>query len=57
MGTRLRTIGALPDHPRIHAVIGYGGNAILFSQTASEIARRRSRAQKRGDAALFAFKA
>ncbi|TGS86806.1 FAD-binding oxidoreductase, partial [Mesorhizobium sp. M2D.F.Ca.ET.178.01.1.1] len=28
-------IGAVPRHPRIHAVMGYGGNGITFSQIAS----------------------
>ena len=37
--TGLPYIGALPRHPRVHAVMGYGGNGITFSQIASEICR------------------
>lgn len=55
MGTRLLTIGALPDHPRIHAVIGYGGNAILFSPFLRIVAA--SKGAEDRDAGLFAFKA
>ncbi len=35
--TGLPYIGQVPRHPRIHAVMGYGGNGITYSQVASEI--------------------
>ncbi|WP_348642458.1 FAD-dependent oxidoreductase, partial [Mesorhizobium sp. M8A.F.Ca.ET.207.01.1.1] len=35
--TGLPTIGSVPGHARIHAVVGYGGNGITYSQIASEI--------------------
>ncbi|MDX8450048.1 FAD-binding oxidoreductase [Mesorhizobium sp. VK3C] len=57
IGTGLPTIGALPDHPRIHAVMGYGGNGILFSQIASEIVSASIKGAEDTDAGLFAFKA
>lgn len=57
IGTGLPIIGALPDHPRIHAVMGYGGNGILFSQIASEIVSASIKGGEDTDADLFAFKA
>ncbi|RWM06960.1 FAD-binding oxidoreductase [Mesorhizobium sp.] len=57
IGTGLPIIGALPDHPRIHAVMGYGGNGILFSQIASEVVSASIKGGEDTDADLFAFKA
>ncbi|TGP18090.1 MULTISPECIES: FAD-binding oxidoreductase [unclassified Mesorhizobium] len=57
IGTGLPIIGALPDYPRIHAVMGYGGNGILFSQIASEIVSASIKGGEDTDADLFAFKA
>jgi len=36
-GDGLPLIGAVPNHPRIHAAYGYGGNGITFSYLASRI--------------------
>lgn len=39
--------GQAPRHPSIHAVTGYGGNGITYSQVASEIVA--SAIEGRGD--------
>ncbi|CCV15272.1 FAD-binding oxidoreductase [Mesorhizobium sp. STM 4661] len=49
-------IGALPGHPRVHAVMGYGGNGITFSQIASEIVASAIGGRDDTDAELFAFR-
>lgn len=54
--TGLPIVGALPGHPRVHAVMGYGGNGIVFSQIASELVSTSIAGAKDTDAALFAFK-
>ncbi|PWJ93994.1 MULTISPECIES: FAD-binding oxidoreductase [Mesorhizobium] len=53
--TGLPYIGAIPRHPRIHAVMGYGGNGITFSQIASEIVSASIDGRDDTDARLFAF--
>lgn len=53
--TGLPYIGAIPRHPRIHAVMGYGGNGITFSRIASEIISASIRGMTDTDAELFAF--
>jgi len=53
--TGLPVIGSLPRRPRIHAVQGYGGNGITFSQMASEIIASALRGEDDVDAPLFAF--
>ncbi|AZO45115.1 FAD-binding oxidoreductase [Mesorhizobium sp. M7D.F.Ca.US.005.01.1.1] len=53
--TGLPYIGAIPRHPRIHAVMGYGGNGITFSQIASEIVSASIDERDDTDARLFAF--
>lgn len=53
--TGLPYIGALPGHPRIHAVLGYGGNGITFSQIASELVASALHGDKDVDADLFGF--
>jgi glycine/D-amino acid oxidase-like deaminating enzyme len=53
--TGLPYIGAIPRHPRIHAVMGYGGNGITFSQIASEIVSASINGLEDTDAGLFAF--
>jgi len=53
--TGLPYIGAIPRHPRIHAVMGYGGNGITFSQIASEIVSASIKGIADTDAELFAF--
>ncbi|TPN86541.1 FAD-binding oxidoreductase [Mesorhizobium sp. CU2] len=54
--TGLPIIGTLPQHPRVHAVMGYGGNGITFSQIASELVSTSIAGKEDADAALFAFK-
>ncbi|TRC93236.1 FAD-binding oxidoreductase [Mesorhizobium sp. WSM4306] len=53
--TGMPYIGALPRHPRIHAVMGYGGNGITFSQIASEIVASAIGGVEDADAELFSF--
>lgn len=53
--TGLPYIGAIPRHPRIHAVMGYGGNGITFSRIASEIISASIKGLTDTDAELFAF--
>ncbi|WP_250888776.1 FAD-dependent oxidoreductase [Mesorhizobium sp. dw_380] len=53
--TGLPHIGAIPGHPRIHAVMGYGGNGIIFSQIASEIVSASIGGLDDTDAEPFAF--
>lgn len=53
--TGLPYIGAIPRHPRIHAVMGYGGNGITFSRIASEIISASIKGIADTDAELFAF--
>ncbi|KQZ14446.1 FAD-dependent oxidoreductase [Mesorhizobium sp. Root554] len=53
--TGLPYIGAIPRHPRIHAVMGYGGNGITFSQIASEVLASALDGVEDADAALFGF--
>jgi len=53
--TGLPYIGAVPRHPRIHAVMGYGGNGITFSRIASEIVSASIKGLADMDAELFAF--
>jgi glycine/D-amino acid oxidase-like deaminating enzyme len=50
-------IGMLPGNPRVHAVMGYGGNGITFSRIAAEIVRADLTGATDADAALFAFEA
>jgi glycine/D-amino acid oxidase-like deaminating enzyme len=56
-GSGLQIIGSLPGHPPVHAVMGYGGNGITFSQIASEIVSASIAGGKDADATLFDFKA
>jgi len=51
----LPLIGTVPRHPRIFAVLGYGGNGITWSQLASEIIRTALANGKDADADLFSF--
>lgn len=53
--TGLPYIGRIPRRPRIHAVMGYGGNGITYSQIASEIIRADLRGGKDLDRHLYAF--
>ncbi|MEQ1944733.1 FAD-dependent oxidoreductase [Mesorhizobium sp. VNQ89] len=54
--TGLPYIGAVPRHPRVHAVMGYGGNGITYSQIASEIIASALAGRTDADADLYAFK-
>ncbi|MBZ9680467.1 MULTISPECIES: NAD(P)/FAD-dependent oxidoreductase [unclassified Mesorhizobium] len=53
--TGLPYIDAIPRHPRIHAVMGYGGNGITFSRIAAEIISASIGGLEDTDASLFAF--
>ena len=53
--TGLPLIGAVPRHPRLHAVMGYGGNGITFSRIAAEMVRADLTGAPDADAELFAF--
>ncbi|MCR5855932.1 FAD-binding oxidoreductase [Mesorhizobium sp. J428] len=53
--TGLPIIAKVPRHPRIHAVMGYGGNGITFSRMATEMIRTDLAGGRDADAALFAF--
>ncbi|MCX7303174.1 MAG: FAD-binding oxidoreductase [Hyphomicrobiales bacterium] len=54
--TGLPYIGQAPRHPRIHAVMGYGGNGITYSQIASEVVASALAGRDDSDADLYAFK-
>ena len=53
--TGLPIIGPIPRKPRIHAVMGYGGNGITFSRIAAELVATALRGGRDRDAALFAY--
>jgi glycine/D-amino acid oxidase-like deaminating enzyme len=53
--TGLPHIGPIPRHPRIHAVMGYGGNGITYSQIASEVIASSLAGRDDSDADLYAF--
>lgn len=53
--TGLPLIGPLPRRPRIHAVMGYGGNGVTFSRTAAELIAAALAGRKDRDADLFAL--
>jgi glycine/D-amino acid oxidase-like deaminating enzyme len=53
--TGLPIIGPIPRNPRVHAVLGYGGNGITFSRIAAELVSTALRGGLDRDAALFAF--
>ena len=52
--TGLPIIRRLPRRPRIHAVMGYGGNGITFSRIAAEIIATELGGGDDRDAPLFA---
>lgn len=54
--TGLPYIGAVPDRPHVHAVMGYGGNGITYSQIASEVIASALGGRSDSDADLYAFK-
>lgn len=51
--TGLPLIGPVPGHPRLFALMGYGGNGITFSRIAAEMILTHLRGQADADAALF----
>lgn len=53
--TGLPQIGKLPRHPRIHAVMGYGGNGITYSRIAAEIVSAAISGGEDSDTDLFGF--
>ncbi len=53
--TGLPYIGRVPRHPRVLAVMGYGGNGISYSQVASEVVASAIQGREDSDARLFAF--
>ena len=53
--TGLPYIGALPDRPRIFAVMGYGGNGITYARIAAELVTTAILGGKDPDTDLFAL--
>ncbi|MBX3582108.1 MAG: FAD-binding oxidoreductase [Rhizobiaceae bacterium] len=53
--TGLPHIGTVPYHPRIHVVMGYGGNGITYSRIASEIVASALSGNADSDADLYAL--
>ena len=55
--TGLPFIGRVPRKPNVHAVMGYGGNGITYSQIASEVIAAMIDGRKDRDSDLYAFEA
>lgn len=53
--TGLPLIGAVPNRPRLFALMGYGGNGITFSRIAAEMIRTKLAGHDDTDADLFAL--
>lgn len=53
--TGLPAIGKIPRHPRIHAIMGYGGNGITYSRIAAEIVSAAISGDDDTDSDLFGF--
>jgi glycine/D-amino acid oxidase-like deaminating enzyme len=53
--TGLPIIGKVPGKPRIHAVLGYGGNGITYSRIAAEAISAELSGRADADAELFGF--
>lgn len=53
--TGLPLIGAIPNKPRIFALMGYGGNGITFSRIAAEFIRTAVAGREDSDADLFSL--
>ena len=53
--TGLPLIGALPNRPRVFALMGYGGNGITFSRIAAEMIRTALAGHEDTDADLFSL--
>jgi len=54
--TGLPLIGAVPNKPRIFALMGYGGNGITFSRIAAEFIRTAVAGREDSDADLFSLR-
>ena len=54
--TGLPLIGTVPGETHVHAVMGFGGNGITFSQIAAEVVSAAINGHKDADADLFRFK-
>ena len=54
--TGLPSIGAVPGHRGVYAVMGYGGNGITYSRLGAEILRSLLTGRRDPDQDLFAFK-
>lgn len=54
--TGLPSIGLLPGEPRVHALMGYGGNGITYSRIGAELLRAALSGTADPDADLYAFK-
>jgi glycine/D-amino acid oxidase-like deaminating enzyme len=54
--TGLPFIGPVPRHPKLYAVMGYGGNGLTFSRIAAELIRSELTGGKDHDAEHFALK-
>lgn len=55
--TGLPLIGRVPGHPNVFAVMGYGGNGVIYSKIAAEIVLADIRGMPDKDAGLFGFSA
>jgi len=55
--TGLPSIGSIPGKPRVHALLGYGGNGITYSRIGAELLRAALAGTPDPDADLFAFTA
>lgn len=53
--TGLPLIGAIPNRPRVFALMGYGGNGITFSRIAAEFIRTALAGHQDADADLFSL--
>lgn len=53
--TGLPWIGALPNHPRVFSMMGYGGNGITYSRIGAELVTGALTGSADSDADLFAF--
>lgn len=54
--TGLPLIGKVPGHPNVFAVMGYGGNGMIYSKIAAEIVLADMRGMPDKDAGLFGFR-
>ncbi len=55
--TGLPSIGAIPDQPRCHAVLGFGGNGMTYAMIAADVIKGLIEGSPDPDGDLFAFQA